>query len=178
MGGPGHPRGLSHSALCPEQGHTHPEGHLCPRSVSRGGLSSHRSLNLNTGSPTCPFGEFLVVMPGAGGSREGGWVCVGGKGGLGDGKLAGDTLSPHPGFPRGIGQECAGRGAQAAGGILQPQGAASERPRCPRLRSQLGLCSLRTHGVARIVSTVCLQHPPPDSPGASHLAAQAHPQIL
>lgn len=67
-------RDLSPSAPCPEQGHTHPDSCLCPQSDSKGGLPSHCSLNLNTGSPACPLGEFLVVVPGAGGSRERGWM--------------------------------------------------------------------------------------------------------
>lgn len=83
----GLPSCLSHLALCPEQGHTDPEGPTCStRSASADGLPSDRVLIVSASSPGRPLGEFLVVVPGAGaqpigggghgvngGSRGGGW---------------------------------------------------------------------------------------------------------
>ncbi|KAF5915110.1 hypothetical protein HPG69_013380 [Diceros bicornis minor] len=47
-------------------------------------------------------------------------------------------------IPSGAGQVCAGRGAQVGGGILQPQGPASARPRHPPPRGWLRLSPVRT----------------------------------
>lgn len=51
---------------------------------------------------------------------------------------------PPTGIPSSASQVCAGRGAQAGGGVLQPQGAASAWPRHPRPSSRPRLSPVRT----------------------------------